>query len=121
MWDPVRPSRYARGDLDAAIIALDECLARDAGLVEAEVDDSIAAETVIGRVETLLGAAGFPLTLEQHEFSLEEVPGLAAEAAEQWTANFNPRPVTEQDFEKLYGSLFAGSACEEVGNEASLS
>ncbi|MFP6885918.1 MAG: iron-containing alcohol dehydrogenase [Opitutales bacterium] len=96
-------------------------LARDAGLVEAEVDDSIAAETVIGRVETLLGAAGFPLTLEEHEFSSEEVSGLAAEAAEQWTANFNPRPVTKQDFEKLYGSLFAGSACEEVGNEASLS
>jgi alcohol dehydrogenase len=30
------------------------------------------------------------------------IPQLASEAAQQWTANFNPRPVTAADFEQLF-------------------
>ena len=29
-------------------------------------------------------------------------PALAKEAAQQWTATFNPRPITAEDFEQLY-------------------
>jgi alcohol dehydrogenase len=36
-----------------------------------------------------------------------EVPALAAEAARQWTAQFNPRPVTETDFAALYQAAFS--------------
>ena len=34
----------------------------------------------------------------------DDIPGLAAEAAAQWTAQFNPRPVTAGDFVTLYTS-----------------
>jgi len=94
-------------------------LARDAGLAGADAADAAAAEAAIGQVEKLLRVADFPLTLQQYGFSLEEVPGLAEEAFGQWTAGFNPRPVSGQDFAKLYASLFAGTACAEVAFESS--
>jgi alcohol dehydrogenase class IV len=31
-----------------------------------------------------------------------DIPALAAKAAEQWTAGFNPRPVTAADLAGLY-------------------
>ena len=85
--------------------------ARDAGLAAADSSDVEAASACIARVENLLVAAGFPATLEEHGFAADEVDGLAAEAAEQWTAGFNPRPVRAGDFSELYASLFAASAC----------
>jgi len=36
-----------------------------------------------------------------------EIPRLAEEAAGQWTARFNPRPVTAADFVELYERTFA--------------
>jgi alcohol dehydrogenase len=35
-----------------------------------------------------------------------KIKTLAAEAARQWTASFNPRPVTEADFVALYEAAF---------------
>ena len=41
-------------------------------------------------------------------FSGSAHPELAAEAAAQWTAQFNPRPIGAADFEQLYrGALGA--------------
>lgn len=94
-------------------------LARDAGLAGVDVDDASATKAVIDQVEKLLRLADFPLTLQQYGFSLEEVAGLAEEAFGQWTAGFNPRPVSGQDFAKLYASLFAGTTCAEVEFKAS--
>jgi alcohol dehydrogenase class IV len=34
---------------------------------------------------------------------------LATEAAKQWTGQFNPRPLTEADFEALYRRTFGES------------
>jgi hypothetical protein len=31
---------------------------------------------------------------------------MSEEAAKQWTATFNPRPITPKDFEKLYSASF---------------
>ena len=86
-------------------------LARDAGLADPSFGDNDASEAVIGHVTNLLRLAGFPLTLQEHGFSEEEIPELAAEAVEQWTAEFNPREVSVTDFEKLYASIFSGVTC----------
>ncbi|SVE64496.1 uncharacterized protein METZ01_LOCUS517350, partial [marine metagenome] len=93
-------------------------LARDAGLAGADAEDAPASEAVIAQVEKLLHSAGFPLTLQEHGFAREEIAGLAAEAAGQWTAGFNPCPLTVADFEKLYAAIFTGSVCEETVTEA---
>lgn len=89
-------------------------LARDADLVSEGSSDTAAAESCIVRVENLLVAAGFPATLNDLGFSAEDVSALASEAAEQWTAGFNPRSVGVEDFEKLFASILAESACNQA-------
>jgi alcohol dehydrogenase len=49
-----------------------------------------------------LRAAGLPATLAECGVSRDILPLLAVEAHEQWTARFNPRPVTEADLRRLY-------------------
>ena len=58
------------------------------------------------RIDELLNLAGFPSSLSECGVKPSAIPQLAAEAAKQWTANFNPRPATEKDFEKLYEAAF---------------
>jgi alcohol dehydrogenase len=54
------------------------------------------------RLSKLLGMASLPRTLAEVDAPEELVPKLAAIAAKQWTATFNPRPVTEQDFADIF-------------------
>ena len=50
----------------------------------------------------LLGASRLHTTLSACGVSHPDVPALAAVAAEQWTAGFNPRPVSTTDLAALY-------------------
>jgi alcohol dehydrogenase len=50
----------------------------------------------------LLNLAGIPRSLSEAGCDLQQIPALAAEAARQWTGNFNPRPLQVPDFEGLY-------------------
>ena len=65
-----------------------------------------AAPTVPGSLDALLeelrGSAGLPGRLRDCGVPEAELPVLAGEAAQQWTASFNPRPVTEPDLLRLY-------------------
>jgi alcohol dehydrogenase len=54
----------------------------------------------------LLGVAGIPARLRDHGVPREALPALAAEAAQQWTAQFNPRPITVADCEGLYDAAW---------------
>jgi alcohol dehydrogenase len=63
---------------------------------------------LIGQIQEVLAAAGFTRDL----LPAEKLQGgmlraLAEEAAKQWTASFNPRPVAADDFERLYEEAFA--------------
>jgi alcohol dehydrogenase len=66
-----------------------------------------AAEHLAGRLESLLELAGLPRTLDQCGVKQEDVPRLADEAARQWTARFNPRPVSAADFQQIYTASLA--------------
>jgi alcohol dehydrogenase len=55
-----------------------------------------------GRVTELLQAAGLKTRLSELGVATAKIPALAQSAAQQWTANFNPRDITAPDFEKLY-------------------
>ena len=57
-----------------------------------------------GRISNILSEAGMPLSLATFGVSRESIPKLAAEAATQWTAQYNPRDVGEKDFAMLYHS-----------------
>jgi alcohol dehydrogenase len=65
-----------------------------------------AVEALVARLEALLNAAGIPRSLEELSVPHEDIPCLAEEAARQWTAQFNPRPLKIADFEALYRAAF---------------
>ena len=68
------------------------------------LDQAVAA--LVREIEALLELAKMPTTLSACGVVEKDLPKLAAEAAKQWTAGFNPRPVTEQDFLALFEAAF---------------
>ena len=54
------------------------------------------------RLDELLSLTQLPKRLSECGISESAIPVLAQEAAGQWTAQFNPRPIVESDFVKLY-------------------
>jgi alcohol dehydrogenase len=63
---------------------------------------SAAATDLAELLVSLRTAANLPSSLPQGTLTAENIPQLAAEAAGQWTAQFNPRDVGEADFAALY-------------------
>ena len=61
---------------------------------------------LISRLDWLLNLAGMPRSLGECPVNPSAIPSLAAEAAKQWTATFNPRPLAEADFARLYQAAF---------------
>ena len=61
-----------------------------------------ASEVLAHRVTDLVAAAGQPTRLRDCGVSETILHLLAVEASEQWTAKFNPRPVTEDDLNAVY-------------------
>ncbi|MFO0965609.1 MAG: iron-containing alcohol dehydrogenase [Gemmataceae bacterium] len=75
-------------------------LTEEAGLRNGAVDTP--AETLALRIAHLMRLAGLPSRLSECNVSRGILPVLAEEANQQWTARFNPRPVSEADLLSLY-------------------
>jgi alcohol dehydrogenase len=56
------------------------------------------------RISELLDIASIPQSLKEHDISRQKLPRLAELAAKQWTAQFNPRPLTEPDLLSIYNA-----------------
>ncbi len=65
-----------------------------------------ALAALIARIESLLNAARIARSLAECGVERAFIPQLAKEAARQWTAGFNPRPITARDFVALYEAAF---------------
>jgi len=63
---------------------------------------SDAGGTLADWLTGLLAAARMKTSLNSCGIAAPDVPALAAEAAKQWTAGFNPRPVAAADLAALY-------------------
>jgi alcohol dehydrogenase len=70
--------------------------------IPADVSGSTAGDILAARVSDLIAAAGLPQSLKDCNVSATILHLLAEEANQQWTARFNPRPVTDADLLKLY-------------------
>ncbi len=72
----------------------------------AEEYEHLAASVGLGTLpdflSRLLQRAGIPATMPAGTLTEDSIPQLASEAAAQWTAQFNPRPVTAGDFAGIY-------------------
>jgi alcohol dehydrogenase len=63
-----------------------------------------AAALLAERLAELRRAGGLPATLRQFRIEKTDLPVLAAEAAQQWTGNFNPRQWSEEGALEVYQS-----------------
>jgi alcohol dehydrogenase len=59
------------------------------------------------RVQELLWEARMPRNISHYGITEADVGKLAAMAAQQWTVQFNPRPVTEEGFQDLFRAALA--------------
>jgi alcohol dehydrogenase len=64
------------------------------------------AEWLANRVAAMVNAAGLPCSLKDLGVSQGILRLLAEEANQQWTARFNPRPVTDEDIHALYQAAY---------------
>jgi alcohol dehydrogenase len=64
------------------------------------IDEFIAELTVLFDVAKLRENIG------RYNIDRAQFPALAKEAAQQWTASFNPRAIAAEDFEQLYEEVF---------------
>ena len=69
-------------------------------------DAASAGERLARRVDQLVRAAGLPTRLQECGVSASILPLLAEEANQQWTARFNPRPVTDGDLLAVYQAAY---------------
>lgn len=76
------------------------------------VPDGAADGALAERIGSLVGSAGLPTQLRSLGIEPEELGDMAREAASQWTAQFNPRPVTVADLEQLYRAAYTGNEVE---------
>ncbi len=77
-------------------------LAVDAGIAGTHLPTSAAVQALVETVVQVLKQAGIPSGLQEAGVDPALIPTLATEAAQQWTAGFNPRTITAPDFEQLY-------------------
>jgi len=60
------------------------------------------ASALAARIDRMLKSAQIPRTISEVGASRDDVDQLAAIAAEQWTAKFNPRPVGKDEFHAIF-------------------
>jgi alcohol dehydrogenase len=66
------------------------------------------ADLLVSRVRELLDLAKLPRSLKDCGVESRSIPVLAEAAATQWTAAFNPRPLSTKDFELIYRDAYEG-------------
>ena len=76
------------------------------GAPRRRIRDEDAAESVARRLEDLAVAAGLAGTLRDNGIEEAALPELAAQAAQQWTGTFNPRPFDAAGALEIYRSAF---------------
>ena len=90
---------------DPAIAGLYAELAVDARVASSDDAATEAVDALLRAIDHLLEYAGMPRRLSDVRIGENSIPALSDEAAQQWTAQFNPRPVSQQDFASLYRSV----------------
>jgi alcohol dehydrogenase len=83
--------------------AIKEMMTADDGQI---LDLAAGGTAVAELVETLVLRGGVPNRLRDHGIEREDLAALAEDAADQWTAGFNPRPVARQELLKIYEAAY---------------
>jgi len=68
--------------------------------------DTISGEELARRLEELAEAGGLRTNLRSAGVRESDLPELAADAAQQWTGTFNPRPLDQQGAIEIYQCVY---------------
>jgi alcohol dehydrogenase len=74
--------------------------------VAGQSNGATATEALARRLEELAEIGGLRTNLRAAGINHSELPGLASEAAEQWTGTFNPRPFDQQGAIEIYQCVY---------------
>ena len=66
-----------------------------------------AASALAARLEALARSAGLPRRLADVGVPEADLPALAAEATQQWTGRYNPRPFDRAGAQEIYRAAYA--------------
>jgi len=69
-------------------------------------DDLAESGSLAARLEAMRRIGGLPERLSDAGVPYGDLAGLADEASAQWTASFNPRPVTRDDILGFYETAY---------------
>ena len=72
----------------------------------ADIQLNGSALALAAHLEELCAMAGLPRRLADCQVAASDLPAMAQEAAGQWTGTFNPLPLQEADFLRLYEAAF---------------
>ena len=72
----------------------------------ADIQLNGSALALAAHLEELYAMAGLPRRLADCQVAASDLPAMAQEAAGQWTGTFNPLPLQEADFLRLYETAF---------------
>ncbi len=97
--------RFNAADEAARLAYAELASAPEIACVSDGLEPAVAA--LIDQLDEFLKLAGFPRSLAERGLKRSAIPRLAAEAAKQWTAQFNPRALAVDDFAALYEAAFA--------------
>lgn len=81
-----------------------------AGKAERSADPAESVAKLVAELNAALGLAGMRVSLREYGVDDASIEVLAQEAARQWTAQFNPRPISPEDFIALYRAAL--NACD---------
>lgn len=88
---------------EAVGVMLPHVIRFNSGLGEiAKTYESLFDGDLADRVSELLWEADMPRSISHCGVKEDHLPELAKSAASQWTAQFNPRPVSEAEFAEIY-------------------
>jgi len=74
--------------------------------VASDKHEHTRTEALARRLEELVTAGGLQANLSGAGIKEIDLPNLAAEAAEQWTGTFNPRPFNKEGAMEVYSCAY---------------
>jgi alcohol dehydrogenase len=99
-------ARYGVAHGVAVALMLPHVVRWNGAAAYATLDGCASSERLAARIEELRAASGLPGRLREVDVEMSALPELAREAAQQWTAGFNPRPAGEEALLRLYEQAF---------------
>ncbi len=77
-------------------------LAKECGIAPPAATTVEATEILLAMIRDMLKQSDMPISLRECDIPDDAIESLAKGANRQWTAQFNPRAVSEQDFRDIY-------------------